>query len=76
LLTYRYTHTACPAPGWLPKSAGSSPEVTGQTAWGIAAILNYLKESLKQQSVEGEYAYILWTAETADNVYDVGTARS
>jgi branched-subunit amino acid aminotransferase/4-amino-4-deoxychorismate lyase len=37
------------------------------------AILNYLKESLKQQSVEGEYAYILWTAETADHVYEVGT---
>src|SRR5262249_55865783 len=29
--------------------------------------------SMKQQSVEGEYAYILWTAETADNVYEVGT---
>jgi ketosteroid isomerase-like protein len=29
--------------------------------------------SLKQQSVEGDYAYILWTAETADNVYEVAT---
>ena len=29
--------------------------------------------SLKQQSVEGDYAYILWTAETADHVYEVGT---
>jgi ketosteroid isomerase-like protein len=29
--------------------------------------------SMKQQSVEGDYAYILWTAETADNVYEVGT---
>jgi ketosteroid isomerase-like protein len=29
--------------------------------------------SLKQQSVEGDYAYILWTAETADNVYELGT---
>jgi ketosteroid isomerase-like protein len=29
--------------------------------------------SLKHQSVEGDYAYILWTAETADNVYEVGT---
>jgi branched-subunit amino acid aminotransferase/4-amino-4-deoxychorismate lyase len=48
-------------------------EGTGKTAWTIAAILNYLKESLKQQSVEGQYAYILWTAETADNVYEVGT---
>lgn len=28
---------------------------------------------MKQQSIEGEYAYILWTAETADNVYEVGT---
>lgn len=29
--------------------------------------------SMKQQSVEGDYAYILWTAETADHVYEVGT---
>jgi hypothetical protein len=28
--------------------------------------------SMKQQFVEGDYAYILWTAETAD-VYEVGT---
>ena len=28
---------------------------------------------MKQQSVEGDYAYILWTAETADNVYEVAT---
>ena len=28
---------------------------------------------MKQQSVEGDYAYILWTAETAANVYEVGT---
>jgi ketosteroid isomerase-like protein len=29
--------------------------------------------TMKQQSVEGDYAYILWTAETADNVYEVAT---
>ena len=29
--------------------------------------------SLRQQSVEGDYAYILWTAETAENVYELGT---
>ena len=29
--------------------------------------------SLKRQFVEGDVAYILWTAETADNVYEVGT---
>jgi len=28
---------------------------------------------IKQQFVEGDCAYILWTAETADNVYEVGT---
>jgi len=28
---------------------------------------------MKQQFVEGDYAYILWTAETADNVYEVAT---
>ena len=29
--------------------------------------------NLKHQSVEGNYGYILWTAETADNVYELGT---
>jgi ketosteroid isomerase-like protein len=29
--------------------------------------------SMKRQSVDGDYAYILWTAETADNVYEVAT---
>ena len=28
---------------------------------------------MKQRFVEGDYAYILWTAETADNVYEVAT---
>ena len=29
--------------------------------------------AMKQLSVEGDYAYIFWTAETADNVYEVGS---
>ena len=29
--------------------------------------------SMKQQSIEGEYAYILWAAETADNMYEIAT---
>ena len=29
--------------------------------------------SMKHRSVEGDYAYVLWTAETADNVYELGT---
>jgi hypothetical protein len=29
--------------------------------------------SMHLQSVEGDYAYILWTAETADNVYEMAT---
>ena len=29
--------------------------------------------SMKQQSVDGDYAFILWSAETADNVYEMGT---
>ena len=29
--------------------------------------------SMKEQFVQGDYAYILWTAETADNVYELGT---
>jgi ketosteroid isomerase-like protein len=28
---------------------------------------------MKQQTVEGDHAYILWSAETADNVYELGT---
>ena len=28
---------------------------------------------LKHQSIKGDYAYILWTAETADNNYDLVT---
>lgn len=28
---------------------------------------------MKKQLVEGDYAYILWTAETADNVYEMAT---
>jgi ketosteroid isomerase-like protein len=31
------------------------------------------KFNMKQRFVEGDYAYILWHAETADNVYEVGT---
>ncbi|AFY75433.1 SnoaL-like polyketide cyclase (plasmid) [Synechococcus sp. PCC 7502] len=29
--------------------------------------------SMKQQFVDGDHAYILWTAETADNVYEFAT---
>src|SRR5215510_13600572 len=29
--------------------------------------------SMKHQFVDGDYAYIVWTAETADNVYELGT---
>jgi len=29
--------------------------------------------NMKHRSVEGDYAYVLWTAETADNVYELGT---
>ena len=29
--------------------------------------------NMKQQLVEGDYAYILWTAKTADNLYELAT---
>jgi hypothetical protein len=29
--------------------------------------------AVKQLTVEGEHAYALWAAETADNVYELGT---
>lgn len=29
--------------------------------------------ALTHRSVEGEFAYLLWNAETADNVYEMGT---
>jgi len=28
---------------------------------------------MQQQVIEGDYAYILWTAKTADNVYELAT---
>ena len=28
---------------------------------------------MQHQSVQGDYAYIVWTAETADNVYEIAT---
>ena len=28
---------------------------------------------MEEQFIEGDYAYILWTAETADNRYELGT---
>ena len=29
--------------------------------------------TMKQRCVEGDYAYIVWTAETADNIYELAT---
>jgi len=29
--------------------------------------------SRKQQLFDGDYAYVVWTAETTDNVYEMGT---
>jgi ketosteroid isomerase-like protein len=29
--------------------------------------------TMKQVSVEGEYAYIIWSADTAENIYELGT---
>lgn len=29
--------------------------------------------TMKQQFIEGDYGYILWSAETSDNVYELGT---
>ena len=29
--------------------------------------------SMKEQFVDGDHGYILWTAETAENVYELGT---
>ena len=29
--------------------------------------------NMKHQLVEGDYAYMLWTAETADNIYELAT---
>jgi len=32
-----------------------------------------LKVNTIQHLIDGDYAYLLWTAETADNVYEMGT---
>jgi len=29
--------------------------------------------TMKQQFIDGQYAYILWTAETSENVHELGT---
>jgi len=29
--------------------------------------------NMQQQLIEGDYAWILWTAQTADNLYELGT---
>ena len=29
--------------------------------------------SMTHRTVEGDFAYVIWTAETADNVYEMGT---
>ena len=29
--------------------------------------------SMKHASIEGDYSYVIWAAETADNVYELGT---
>ena len=31
------------------------------------------KFTMRQQLIEGDYAYILWAAETADNLYELAT---
>jgi hypothetical protein len=51
--------------GWA--HASSPPQMFAEFGKPGAAF------SMKQQAVEGDYAYILWTAETADNLYEVGT---
>ena len=28
---------------------------------------------MRQQEIEGDYAYIVWEAETADNIYEIGS---
>ena len=29
--------------------------------------------TMKHTSIDGDYSYVIWTAETADNVYELGT---
>ena len=59
------------------RSTDQSEEPTGIAPVFQALITEFAKPgarfSLQQQVVEGDYAYILWTAETADNEYELGT---
>jgi hypothetical protein len=64
--------------GWRPVHAGR----TAQGAEAMRPLFQVLIAefgkpgavfSMKQQFVEGEYAYILWSAETADNMYEMAT---
>ncbi len=49
----------------------------GITPWAQAVIAEFAKPGarfdLLQQTIEGDVAYLLWTAETADNTYESGT---
>ena len=51
----------------VPSSPG------GGTDWYGRFLAQALSENLKQQFVEGDYAYIWWTAKTADNDYELAT---
>jgi ketosteroid isomerase-like protein len=57
--------------------AGPLREVDAIKSFFQALIAEFRKPgatfNLEHQSVEGDYGYILWTAETADNVYGLGT---
>jgi len=68
--------------GYLPNAVLFTPEGALKGIDAIKALFQALIAefgkpgtvlSMKQQFVEGDHAYILWTAETADNVYEYAT---
>jgi ketosteroid isomerase-like protein len=65
------------APRGFAASLGAANGITAIRQFFTAVFAEFGKPGtvfqMKQVSVEGDYAYILWRAETADNVYEVGS---
>ena len=60
--------------------AGAGGVAKGLTAIGpvFSAVLAEFARpgtrfEIRQQAIEGDYAYIVWEAETADNIYELGS---
>jgi len=65
------------APGAVLFTPGGALRGPAIRAFFVTLLAEFAKPGavfrMEEQLVEGDYAYILWTAETADNRYELGT---